>query len=172
MAREIEGGPEHRAATWPEVQETGQSYLENALLKARAAARGAGVPAVADDSGIEVDALGGQPGPRSARFAGPQATDQGNLRLLIDRVRDVPEALRTARYRCVAACAWPDGRAVWGEGVCEGRLILEPHGSGGFGYDPIVIPRGEPSRTMAELSPDEKNAISHRGRALRSLGKK
>lgn len=172
LARRSGGASEHPAVTWPEVEETGETYLDNALLKARAVVAVVGVPAIADDSGIEVDALGGQPGPRSARFAGPQATDQGNLRLLIDRVRDVPEALRTARYRCVAACAWPDGRAVWGEGVCEGRLILEPHGSGGFGYDPIVIPRGEPSRTMAELSPDEKNAISHRGRALRSLGKK
>ena len=170
MAREIEGGPEHRAATWPEVQETGQSYLENALLKARAAARGAGVPAVADDSGIEVDALGGEPGPRSARFAGPQATDAQNLRLLIERISEVPDSLRTARYRCVAACAWPGGREVWAEGLCEGRLILEPRGSGGFGYDPIFVPQGEHQRTMAELSPEEKNAISHRGRAVRSLG--
>jgi XTP/dITP diphosphohydrolase len=172
MAREIEGGPEHRAATWPEVQETGQTYLENALLKARAAARGAGVPAVADDSGIEVDALGGEPGLRSARFAGPQATDAQNLRLLIERISDVPDSLRTARYRCVAACAWPGGREVWAEGLCEGRLILEPRGSGGFGYDPIFVPQREPDRTMAELPSQEKNAISHRGGALRSLGER
>jgi XTP/dITP diphosphohydrolase len=172
MAREIEGGPEHHAATWPEVQETGQTYLENALLKARAAARGAGVPAVADDSGIEVDALGGEPGLRSARFAGPEATDAQNLGLLIERISDVPDSLRTARYRCVAACAWPGGREVWAEGMCEGRLILEPRGSGGFGYDPIFVPQREPHRTMAELPPEEKNAISHRGGALRSLGER
>ena len=169
LAREVEDGPEHRVAFWPDVEETGQTYLENALLKARAAARAAGVPAVADDSGIEVDVLGGEPGPRSARFAGLHATDPRNLRLLIERISDVPYSLRTARYRCVAACAWPDGPEVWAEGLCEGRLILEPRGSGGFGYDPIFVPRAEPHRTMAELPAEEKNAISHRGRALRSL---
>jgi XTP/dITP diphosphohydrolase len=158
------------ADEWPEVEETGETYLENALLKARAVAAAVGVPAVADDSGIEVDALDGGPGPRSARFAGPTVTDEENLRLLIERVRDVPEEGRTARYRCVAACAWPDGREVWAEGVCEGRLIVEPTGSGGFGYDPVFVPDESPGRTMAQLSSDEKNAISHRGRALRALG--
>ena len=172
LAREIEDGPRHRVVMWPDVEETGQTYLENALLKARATASAAGVPAVADDSGIEVDALGGEPGPRSARFAGLHATDPQNLRLLIERISDVPDSLRTARYRCVAACAWPDGREVWADGLCEGRLILEPRGSGGFGYDPIFVPRAEPHRTMAELHPEEKNAISHRGRALRSLGER
>jgi XTP/dITP diphosphohydrolase len=155
---------------WPEVEETGQTYLDNALLKARAVAAVAGVPAVADDSGIEVDPLGGEPGPRSARFAGPTASDHDNLRLLVDRIRDVAPEDRTARYRCVAACAWPDGREVWAEGECEGRLILEPRGSGGFGYDPIFVAEGEERRTMAQLSGEEKNAISHRGRALRTLG--
>jgi XTP/dITP diphosphohydrolase len=158
------------ADAWPEVEETGETYLENALLKARAVAAALDAPAVADDSGIEVDALDGGPGPRSARFAGPTATDQDNLRLLIDRVRTVPEERRTARYRCVATCAWPDGREVWAEGLCEGRLIVEPTGSGGFGYDPIFIPDETPGRTMAQLSSDEKNAISHRGQALRALG--
>jgi XTP/dITP diphosphohydrolase len=158
------------AEAWPDVEETGQTYLENALLKARAAAAAAGVPAVADDSGIEVDALGGGPGPQSARFAGATATDKENLRLLIDRIRDVAPEDRTARYRCVAACAWPDGREVWAEGESEGRLILEPRGSGGFGYDPIFVPEGEVDRTMAQLSSEEKNAVSHRGRALRALG--
>jgi XTP/dITP diphosphohydrolase len=158
------------AESWPVVEETGQTYLDNALLKARAVAEAGGVPAVADDSGIEVDALGGEPGPRSARFAGPTASDRDNLRLLIDRIRDVPPENRTARYRCVAACAWPDGREVWSEGECEGVLMLEPRGSGGFGYDPIFIPEGEEHRTMAQLSGGEKNAVSHRGRALRALG--
>ncbi len=154
----------------PQVEETGRTYFENALLKARAMADATGLPAVADDSGIEVDALGGEPGPRSARFAGLHATDAQNLRLLIEQISDVPDSLRTARYRCVAACAWPDGREVWAEGLCDGRLILEPRGSEGFGYDPIFVPRSEQHRTMAELPPEEKNAISHRGRALRSLG--
>jgi XTP/dITP diphosphohydrolase len=155
-------------ASWPEVEETGRSYLENALLKARAVTRALGVPAIADDSGIEADALGGAPGTRSARFAGPGATDEQNLRLLLDRVAARPEAPRTARYTCVAACAWPDGLEVWAEGTCEGTLIPEPRGSGGFGYDPAFRPSGE-TRSMAELPPREKNAISHRGRAFRGL---
>ena len=159
-------------AEWPQVEEPGRTYVENALIKARAMAEATGLPAVADDSGIEVDALGGEPGPRSARFAGPHATDPQNLRLLIEGISDVPDTLRTARYRCVAACAWPEGSEVWAEGVCEGRLILEPRGSGGFGYDPIFVPLDQPHRTMAELPPEEKNAISHRGRALRSLGER
>jgi XTP/dITP diphosphohydrolase len=150
------------------VAETSSTYLENALLKARAVAAHAGVVALADDSGIEVGALGGAPGPRSARFAGNDATDGENLDLLIQRIREVPERSRGARYRCVVACAWPDGREVRSEGICRGRLILEPRGSGGFGYDPIFMPEGE-ERTMAELPPHEKNAISHRGRALRSI---
>jgi XTP/dITP diphosphohydrolase len=153
---------------WPEIEEGGQTYLENARRKARAVARAVGVPAVADDSGIEVDALAGGPGPRSARFAGEGATDQDNLRLLVERVRAVPEGERTARYRCVALCAWPDGREVWAEGVCEGRVVLEPRGSGGFGYDPVFVPAGL-DRTMAELAPEEKDAISHRARAFRAL---
>jgi len=169
VAREAGVGPEHRVASWPDVDESRGTYLENALLKAKAVAAVLAVPAVADDSGIEVDALRGEPGPRSARFAGEHASDEDNLRLLVGRIRDVPEGKRTARYRCVAACAWPDGRDAWAEGLCDGRLILEPRGSGGFGYDPIFVPEGF-DRTMAELSPEQKNAISHRGRALRSLG--
>jgi XTP/dITP diphosphohydrolase len=155
---------------WPEVKEIGATYLENALLKAGTVAGHVGVPSVADDSGIEVEALGGIPGPRSARFAGPGGSDQDNLRLLLDRVREVPEADRVARYRCVAACAWPGGDEIWAEGTCEGRLIPEPRGEGGFGYDPIFVPEGE-DRTMAELDPAEKNAISHRGKAFRELGR-
>ena len=99
-------------AAWPDIEETGETYRENALLKAMEVARILGVPAVADDSGIEVDALGGAPGVRSARFAGGHATDEENLSLLLARVADVPEAERTARYRCVAACAWPEGQAI------------------------------------------------------------
>ncbi len=161
--------PSHAPAVWPDVKETGEGYLENARLKARAVAETLGVPAVADDSGIEVDALRGEPGPRSARFAGPGATERQNLDLLIDRIRDVPAEARRARYRCVAVCVWPDGREVWAEAACEGRLILEPRGSNGFGYDPIFVPEGE-RRTMAELTPEEKDSISHRGKAFRELG--
>jgi XTP/dITP diphosphohydrolase len=156
-------------AEWPDVEETGETYRENALLKAMEVARILGVPAVADDSGIEVDALGGAPGPRSARFAGEHASDSENLSLLLARVADVSDGERTARYRCVAACAWPEGRAIDVEETCEGRLVLEPRGSGGFGYDPAFVPIGF-SLTMAELSPEEKNRISHRGKALRALG--
>lgn len=155
-------------ATWPEVEETGEGYLENALLKARTVARATGIPALADDSGIEVDALGGEPGPRSARYTGPEATDRANLEALLEAVAHVPGPERTARYRAVAAVAWPEGRAVWAEGVCEGRLRTAPHGSGGFGYDPIFEPLGR-DVTMAQLSPEEKDRISHRGEALRAL---
>ena len=154
---------------WPDIEETGDTYRDNALLKAHGVARVLGVPAVADDSGIEVDALGGGPGVRSARFAGEHATDRENLSLLLARVADVDEGERTARFRCVAACAWPDGRAVVAEAACEGRIILQPRGDGGFGYDPAFVPEGE-TRTMAQLSEGEKNAISHRGKALRALG--
>ena len=159
---------------WPQVEETGETYLENALLKARAVAAATGVPALADDSGIEADALGGAPGPRSARFAGAHATDRENLDLLLDRVAaGGPPEVRTARYRCVAALAWPGGTERWAEGVCEGRLVAEPRGSGGFGYDPAFVPREEDEsgqgRTMAELPAAEKHAVSHRGRAFRGL---
>lgn len=154
---------------WPDVDEPHDTYLENALLKARAVADAVGVPAVADDSGIEVDALGGGPGPRSARYAGEGATDEQNLATLIRALAGVPGSGRTARYRCVAAAAHPDGREVWAEGHCEGILISKPRGIDGFGYDPIFVPAGW-DRTMAELLPEEKNRISHRGRAFRALG--
>ena len=157
-----------REASWPEIEETGPGYLQNSLLKAHAVSAVLGIPAIADDSGIEVDALGGGPGPRSARFAGPDATDEENLRLLIERVSGVASEARTARYRCVAACAWPDARDVWAEETCEGVILLEPRGTGGFGYDPVFLPAGE-ERTMAELSADEKHGISHRGKAFRAL---
>jgi XTP/dITP diphosphohydrolase len=153
----------------PSVDESGQTYLENAVAKARAAAEALGVPALADDSGIEVDALDGAPGVHSARFAGETASDQDNVDLLIERIRHVDPGERTGRYRCVAVCAYPGAVEVWAEGVCEGTLITEPRGSGGFGYDPVFVPVGE-ARTMAELPPHEKNAISHRGRAFRALG--
>jgi XTP/dITP diphosphohydrolase len=156
-------------ALFPDVDEAGATYLENAVLKATAVARASGLPALADDSGIEVDALGGRPGPRSARYAGPDASDEHNLAELIRAIRGVPSAGATARYRCVAVlAAGEDGDVVHAEGVCEGTLVTKPRGTDGFGYDPIFVPVGW-DRTMAELRPEEKDRISHRGRALRSL---
>ena len=150
---------------WPEVEEIGETYAENALLKAKAVAEATGLPAIADDSGIEVDKLDGAPGVRSARFAGDGATDEENLRKLIEAIRDTD--VRTARYRCVAVLS--DGTAA--EATCEGTLVTDPRGENGFGYDPIFVADGE-IRAMAELSPEEKDAISHRGKAFRALGQK
>lgn len=158
----------HDPSAFPDVQETGEGYLENAALKARAVAAALGLPALADDSGIEVDALGGRPGPRSARFAGESATDDQNLTALIQAIRGVPAGGRTARYRCVAALAYPSGDLVHTDGTCEGTLRGKAAGSGGFGYDPIFVPIGW-DRTMAELTDEEKDRISHRGRAFRAL---
>jgi XTP/dITP diphosphohydrolase len=155
-------------ADFPDVEETGATYLENATLKARAVAQALGLPALADDSGIEVDGLGGRPGPRSARYAGEHASDEENLRALIQAIRGVPASGRTARYRCVAALARPDGGLTDAEGVCEGTLRVSPAGSGGFGYDPIFTPVGW-DLTMAELTDQQKDRISHRGRAFRAL---
>jgi XTP/dITP diphosphohydrolase len=156
---------------WPVIEETGSTYLENAMLKARGVAEVLGSAAVADDSGIEVDALGGAPGPRSARYAGEDATDEQNLRRLVQAVSGVPAAGRTARYRCVAAIAVPGGDEAWAEATVEGLLVTKPRGAGGFGYDPIFVPEGW-DETMAELTPQEKDRISHRGRAFRALGER
>jgi XTP/dITP diphosphohydrolase len=159
---------ENHPGPWPDVPEPHDTYLDNALEKARAIASALGEPAIADDSGIEADALDGGPGPRSARFAGEGASDAENLAKLVEMIGDDPSDARTARYRCVAAIAWPDGRALHAEGVCEGTLVVAPRGAAGFGYDPIFVPEGE-HRTMAELEDDEKDRISHRGRAFRAL---
>lgn len=151
-------------------EETGRTFLENALLKARHAARLSGHPALADDSGLEVDALGGAPGVRSARYAGPEADDEANRRKLLDALAAVPEAARTARFRCVIALVRePDDPApLLAEGCWEGEIAAAPRGQGGFGYDPVFIDLGT-GLTAAELTPAAKNAISHRGRALRQL---
>jgi XTP/dITP diphosphohydrolase len=153
---------------WPEVDEPHDTYGENALAKAREVAAALGVPAIADDSGIEVDALDGGPGPRSARFAGEDATDARNLAKLIGTIVATAPPKRTARYRCVAAMVWPDGTELSAEGVCEGTLVPVPRGDGGFGYDPVFVPEGG-VRSMAELADEEKDALSHRGRAFRAL---
>jgi len=152
--------------------ETGTTFTDNALLKARATHAATGEPTIADDSGIAVDALGGRPGVHSARFAGPDATDEQNLDLLITQV--AREEDRSAAYVCVIAHIDSEGDESLFEGRCEGTLIIEPRGSGGFGYDPAFVPVDTgpaDQRTMAELTPDEKNAISHRGRAARALAR-
>ena len=150
--------------------ETGQTFAENALLKARYAAAATHLPALADDSGIEVDALGGRPGTYSARYAGEGASDQANLRKMLDEMRDVPAPRRTARYQCVIAFVETaaDSAPILASGTWEGTLISAPRGLGGFGYDPIFVPQGF-DRTAAELDPGEKNSLSHRGQALRAL---
>ncbi|MEU6739111.1 RdgB/HAM1 family non-canonical purine NTP pyrophosphatase [Streptosporangium sandarakinum] len=151
-----------------DVPETGLSFAENALLKAHAVARASGLPAVADDSGLCVDALNGMPGIFSARWSGRHGDDLANLELLLAQVSDVPAAHRGAHFACAAALALPDGRERVAEGTMHGVIIDAPRGTGGFGYDPIFVPEGE-SRTSAELSATEKDAISHRGRAFRAL---
>ena len=156
---------------WPPIAETGESYLENALIKARALAEATGKAALADDSGIEVDALDGAPGIRSARFSGPGATDAQNNSTLAELMRDVPVDSRSARYRCVAVMVMPDGTEITAEGTCEGSIAMDPAGTGGFGYDPWFIPLGY-EHTFGQLSAGTKHAISHRGKALRQLVEK
>ena len=146
------------------VTETGETYAENALLKARAYAQASGLLTLADDSGLEVDALEGAPGVYSARYGGPGGTDEDRYWLLLRNLDRVPPSQRGARFCCVIALVWPDGREATAEGICEGRITRAPRGKNGFGYDPIfwVIERG---CTMAELAPEVKSAISHRARA-------
>jgi XTP/dITP diphosphohydrolase len=152
----------------PDVPETGVTFAANALLKAHALAQATGLPAVADDSGLCVDVLGGAPGIFSARWAGRHGDDAANLALLLAQLSDVGPEHRAAHFACAAALALPDGTERVAEGRLEGTLRYEPAGSGGFGYDPILQPLGE-DRTCAELTPEEKNAISHRGKAFRAL---
>jgi XTP/dITP diphosphohydrolase len=146
------------------VEESGPDYAANARLKAEAFAHAAGLLTLADDSGLEIDALGGRPGPFSARYAGPNQTDEEGVALVLAQMRDVPPEQRQARFCCVIALAAPDGAVRFAEGECPGTIIEERRGHNGFGYDPIfLLPQF--GRTMAELKPDEKNAISHRTHA-------
>jgi len=149
-----------------EVEETGATFAANAILKAEGYARMTGLLALADDSGLEIDALGGEPGVYSARWAGPDVTYPERFRLLAARLAGVPDARRTARYRCVIAVAGPGDAGLRGtaEGTLEGRIVDEPRGTGGFGYDPIFYLPGL-GRTVGELAPEEKHRISHRARA-------
>jgi XTP/dITP diphosphohydrolase len=159
----------------PEVAETGVTFEENALLKAHAAVVATGTVAVADDSGLSVDALNGMPGVLSARWsglpAGDPSRDDANLQLVLAQLRETPPERRGAAFVCAASVAFPDGREEVVRGEVRGSLLFEPRGTGGFGYDPIFVPDGE-QRTTAEMSPDEKDAISHRGRAFRALAER
>ena len=152
------------------VPESGATFLANALLKARHAAQCAQLPALADDSGLEVDALDGRPGVRSARFAGEGASDDDNLRQLLTELRDVAQPQRQARYRCVIVLvrSAADEGPLIAHGSWEGHIASAPRGRGGFGYDPVFVPLGE-RRSAAELDTSEKNSLSHRARALRAL---
>lgn len=153
-----------------EVEETGLSFVENAILKARNAAQHTGLPAIADDSGIEIDALAGAPGIYSARFAGAHATDADNNALLVEKLAGLPEAERSARYQCVLVYMRhaTDPTPVICQGSWEGRILTSPQGGGGFGYDPLFWVPGQDC-TAAELAPELKNSLSHRGQALRKL---
>lgn len=148
--------------------ETGSTFAANAAVKARQAAQATELAAIADDSGLEIDALDGEPGVRSARYAGEDATDEDRYRKVLDLLADVPDHRRRARFRCAAAFAEAGGKVMLAEGTCQGRIAKQAAGSGGFGYDPVFIPDGY-SVTMAQLTPAQKHRISHRGRAFRLL---
>jgi XTP/dITP diphosphohydrolase len=152
-----------------EVEESGATFEDNARLKALAYARASGLPTLADDSGLEVDALGGAPGVWSARYAGPGAGDADRYQKLLNALAAVPDGRRTARFRCVVALAWPDGAIRTAEGRCEGQIGWAPRGEHGFGYDPVFIVDGSGGQTMAELPPEIKNRISHRARAVQAM---
>ena len=156
-------------AEWPSPEEDGETFEDNARIKARAARERFGFAALADDSGLEVDALDGGPGVFSSRFAGPCAADAENNSRLLIALQDVPEAKRTARFRCAMVLIDDAGTETHSTGTCEGRIGFEPRGEGGFGYDPLFLPDATPGRSMAELTLAEKNLISHRGAALRDL---
>ncbi|AEB07502.1 non-canonical purine NTP pyrophosphatase, rdgB/HAM1 family [Coriobacterium glomerans PW2] len=155
-----------------EPEETGTTFLENALIKAEAAVAETGLAAIADDSGIVVDALGGEPGVYSARYAGVHGDDEANNAKLLSRLANTPASARTARFVSVVALIDAGGTVLSGEGSCEGSIGFAPHGENGFGYDPLFLPAARPGMTMAELSAEEKNAISHRFHALHDLARR
>jgi XTP/dITP diphosphohydrolase len=150
-------------------EETEFSYAGNAVLKARAVAVAVDLPALADDSGLEVDALGGEPGVRSARWAGPRATDAERIAKLLGALAGIPGPARGARFVCVVALAWPDGRVETAEGMCGGRIASLPEGRGGFGFDPVFV-ADDLGCSLGRATPAEKHGISHRARAMRLLG--
>lgn len=156
---------------FPEPVENGDSFTENAIIKAQAACEQTGLPAVADDSGLVVDALSGEPGIMSARWAGVHGDDARNNAKLMREMEGVSDEDRTARFHSSVVLIYPEGSVLTGEGDCEGMIGREPKGENGFGYDPLFWPAETPGRTMAELEPAEKNAISHRGYALADLAR-
>ena len=158
-----------RPAGLGDVAEDADDLMGNAMLKAVAVCEFAGEAALADDTGLEVDALGGEPGVRSARYAGPDASYAQNVARLLAELRDVPPSQRTARFRTVAVVQYPDGTGLTAEGVVDGAITTEPRGTGGFGYDPVFVPAEGDGRTFSEMGAAAKHAISHRGRALRAL---
>ena len=155
----------------PDVEETGDTLVENARLKAAALVAATGLPAVADDTGLAVDALDGAPGVWSSRYAGPEATYADNVAKLLAALDGVPEAQRTARFETVVLARFPDGSEVTASGVVEGRIATRARGGGGFGYDPVFVPVEGDGRSFAEMAPDEKHALSHRGRAFRNFAR-
>lgn len=159
-----------RPADHPEVDETDTTLEGNARLKAMALVEATGFPAIADDTGLEVDALDGAPGVYSSRFAGEHATYADNVAELLERLEGVAHAARRARFATIAIARWPDGREVIARGAVEGAIAVAPRGVGGFGYDPIFVPIEGDGRTFAEMTPNEKHELSHRGRAFRALG--
>ena len=156
----------------PDVEETGDTLVENARLKARALCQATGQVAVSDDTGLEVDALDGAPGVHSARYAGENATYVDNVAKLLEQLAGTPKARRRARFVAVALVWFPDSTEIWAEGVVGGRIAEEPRGTRGFGYDPVFVPDDGDGRTFAEMSPAEKHAFSHRGRAFGALATK
>jgi XTP/dITP diphosphohydrolase len=169
IAASVDGVPTLLEA--PDVEETGDTLEENARIKARALADALGLLAVADDTGLEVDALQGAPGVYSARYAGERASYADNVAKLLRELEGVHPPLRTARFTTVAIARRPDGREVVARGEVEGLIAALPRGDGGFGYDPVFVPLEGDGRSLAELTPEEKHAVSHRGRAFRALAR-
>ena len=157
---------EMAGVTLTDVEETGATFEENAVLKAENGCSESGLPCIADDSGLSVDFLGGEPGVYSARYSGKHGDDEANIQKLLKKLEGVPEEKRTARFVSVVCVCFPDGRKLTGDGKCEGKIGFEKHGDNGFGYDPVFMVG---KKSFAELSADEKDKISHRGNALRKL---
>ena len=162
-------GVKAEAAAFPEPEETGTTFEENAHIKAEAACRATGLPAVADDSGLAVEALGGAPGVYSARYAGPDAGDEDRVRKVLEELNSVPMEKRDAKFVCSICCVFPNGDSITADGECRGKIAFAPKGNGGFGYDPVFLVG---KRTFAEFGPEEKDAVSHRGRALRGFAER
>lgn len=157
---------ENIGCTLREVEETGTTFEENAEIKAIAGCEDSGIPCIADDSGLCVDYLSGEPGVYSARYSGVHGNDEENINKLLNKLSGIPKEKRTARFVCAACCVFPDGKKITVRGECEGEILTERHGTGGFGYDPVFMANGKP---FGEISSEEKDEMSHRGKALRLM---